>query len=179
MHSCGTSRKLVRAAQARLAVERGQVLVEFAIVLPVLILIILGILYFGRYENYANQETQLAEEGVRYAAVDVNPGGSGETLQRYILSQATGELANGSSDVTSPAKVWIYDPANKTTSATTVGNSVRVCIAATVTFPSPIGSPAVQMVQTATMRVEVANASSGGAWSVSNNSTSTVPSYCP
>jgi Flp pilus assembly protein TadG len=152
------------------------VLVEFAVVLPVLILIILGILYFARYEDYANQETQLAEEGVRYAAVDTNPSSTGQTLQQYILSQATGELANGSTDVTSPAKAWIYNPSNKTSSTTTQGGQVRVCIAATVSFPSPIGTPSAQIVQTATMRVEVANTS---VWSISNNSTSSVPSYCP
>jgi Flp pilus assembly protein TadG len=32
--------------------ERGQALVEFAVVLPVLILIILGILYCGRLCNF-------------------------------------------------------------------------------------------------------------------------------
>jgi Flp pilus assembly protein TadG len=127
------------------------VLVEFAVVLPVLILIILGILYFGRYEDYTNQETQLAEMGVRFAALNTNPSTTSQTLQAYILSQAQPELQFGSSDVTKAAKVFLYYP---TGSSNVVGNPVRACVVATVTFPTPIGAPATTIAQTATMRIE-------------------------
>ncbi len=89
MPICHTAKNTALKLSGRLRQERGQSLVEFAVVLPVLILIILGILYFGRYEDYANQETQLAEEGVRWAAVNNNPSTSGQTLQQYIVSQAS------------------------------------------------------------------------------------------
>jgi Flp pilus assembly protein TadG len=158
--------------QHRLRQERGVVLVEFAIILPVLVLIILGILYFGRYENYANQETQLAETGVRYAAVNNNPTSSGQTLQAYILSQAQGELANGSNDVTA-AKVYLYYPSG---SSNAVGNTVRACVVATVNYPFfGLSSASQTMAQAATMRVEVAASN----WSPTNNSTPTVPPACP
>jgi len=49
-------------------------------VLPVLILIILVIVYFGRYEDYANQATQLSEIGVRWAAVWWHSGCMGAML---------------------------------------------------------------------------------------------------
>lgn len=127
-------------------------LVEFAVVLPVLILIILGILYFGRYEDYTNQETQLAETGVRFAALNSNPGTTttpSQTLQAYILSQAQPEL-QGSSDVTK-AKVFLYYP---TGSSNVIGNPVRACVVTTVTFPTPIGAPATRIAQVATMRIE-------------------------
>jgi hypothetical protein len=50
------------------------------VVLPVLIL------YFGRYEDYANQETQLAEERVRWAAVYHNPYASGQPIRVCVIA---------------------------------------------------------------------------------------------
>jgi uncharacterized protein (UPF0333 family) len=150
----------------RLGEQRGQSLVEFAIVLPVLILIILGIIYFGRYEDYANQETQLAETGARWAAVAWQSGsyampssctGSSITadktgLQCYILAQAQPELQHGSSDVTK-AQVWVYQPTSAV-GGWQDGQPARVCIMSRVTFPSPIGSPALNMAEAGTMRIE-------------------------
>lgn len=136
--------------RSRLRQDGGAVLVEFAVVLPVLILIILGILYFGRYEDYTNQETQLAEMGIRFAALNTNPSTTAQTLQAYILSQAQPELQYGSSDV-KLAKVFLYYP---TGSSNVVGNPVRACVVTTVTFPTPIGAPATTIAQTATMRIE-------------------------
>jgi Flp pilus assembly protein TadG len=144
-------------------------MVEFAIVLPVLILIILGILYFGRYEDYSNQETQMAEAGVRAASVNFNPPGT-QTVQDYIRTQAQPELQAGSSDVTSPAAVYIYYP---TGSSNVVGNSVRVCVAATVKFPFLANTSQV-IAEAATMRIEVAATN----WSTSDNPAS-MPSACP
>ncbi len=144
--------------------ERGVALVEFAIVLPVLILLILGIIYFGRYMDYSNQETQLAEEGARWAAVNVDPSTT-QTLKQYILAQAAPELQTGSNDVTTPINAWIYYPSGSTT-------AVRVCVAATVRFPSPLGSPSATIAETATMRIEQAP-------TVWTSSTSGLPSQCP
>jgi Flp pilus assembly protein TadG len=152
----------------RLRRETGQSLVEFAVVLPVFILLILGILYFSRYENYANQETQLAEQGVRWAAINTNPGASAtptQTLQQYIQSQTSGELANGSGDVTNPLKAYIYySPTGQTA-------TVRVCVAATVTFPTPIGVPSTVIVESASMHTEQPRTN----WTAD----ATPPSKCP
>ena len=139
-------------------------MVEFAVVLPVFIALILGILYFSRYENYANQETQLAEQGARWAAINVNPGTSGQTLQQYIQAQASPELANGSGDVTAPIKAYIYNPTGSTT-------SVRVCVTATVTFPTPIGVPTTTIAESATMHIEQATTN----WTASTG----MPTQCP
>lgn len=154
-------------------------MVEFAVVLPVLILIVLGILYFGRYEDYTNQETQLSETGVRYAALNSNPGATGtpvQTLQQYIQTQAQPELQAGSSDVTKPAAVWIYQPTGATYK---VGQPVRVCVVATVTFPTPIGTPATTIAQAATMRIEQVASSGSVLPFASTNPTGTMPTQCP
>jgi hypothetical protein len=66
--------------------QRGAVLVEFALVLPLLLLLLLGIFEFGRAFNYWIDQTHLANIGARWAAVDQNPGPG--TLQQAIAEQA-------------------------------------------------------------------------------------------
>jgi Flp pilus assembly protein TadG len=56
--------------------ERGTAVVEFALVAPVLFLLVFGILDFGRALNYYNDLTQLAGQGARAAAVTRNPDGT-------------------------------------------------------------------------------------------------------
>jgi Flp pilus assembly protein TadG len=76
--------------------EPGTAVVEFAVVLPLLLLIVFGILDFGRALNYTNDATHLASEGARWAVVDSNPGEPSQTLQQYILSQGdTSEMTRG------------------------------------------------------------------------------------
>ena len=54
----------------RLGREDGQALIEFAFVLVPLLLIIFGGIEFGRAWNAKNDTVHLANEAVRYAAVD-------------------------------------------------------------------------------------------------------------
>jgi Flp pilus assembly protein TadG len=49
--------------------ERGQGLVEFALVLPILLLLVLGIMDFGYFLFQMNAVSGAAREGVRVAAV--------------------------------------------------------------------------------------------------------------
>lgn len=49
--------------------QDGQALVEFTLVLPILVLILFGIAYFGIALNDWIDETQLVSEGARYAEV--------------------------------------------------------------------------------------------------------------
>jgi Flp pilus assembly protein TadG len=151
MIRCPQISTIFRRLTARTRQERGQAMVEFAVILPVLMLIVYGILWFGRYEDYTNQETQMAEEGARLAAVNSDPG-SPTTLQNYIQAQAQPELQAGSTDVTTAAKVYIYYP---TGSSNAVGSSVRVCV--TATFKYPFLSTSENVTELATMRVEQAD----------------------
>ena len=137
----------------KLREERGTALIEFALVLPVLILIVMGILYFGRYESYANDEQQLASSAARWASINANPGsGSSQTLQAYVAAQASPELSNGSSDATA-IKVYLYYPSGSTGQ---VGQAVRACVLNTINFLPIFGLANSTMVQTAKMSVEQA-----------------------
>src|SRR6478736_8649423 len=71
----GPSRRL-SGARRRARSERGTAVVEFALVAPLLFLIVFGVIEFGRVLNAYNQLTQLAGQGARAAAVNRNPDGT-------------------------------------------------------------------------------------------------------
>jgi hypothetical protein len=72
--------------------EAGAALVEFVLVLPLLLVLLLGMLDLGKAFNYWIDETHLAHTAARFAAVNKNPG-PGASLQESIESQAdTDEL---------------------------------------------------------------------------------------
>ena len=78
--------------------QRGQALVEFALVLPILLLLVIGIFDFGQALNYYNQESQLVGQGARAAAVNRCPdgtaiGGTGGCTS--IQQQISETYANG------------------------------------------------------------------------------------
>ena len=108
--------------------ERGVALVEFALVAPILLVLLFGMLDFGRVFNYWIDATHLSNEGARWAVVNKNPASSG-TLQQYIQAQAdTNELRNGgSSSVPSALQVCISFPSG----SSTVGNPVEVTASVT------------------------------------------------
>jgi Flp pilus assembly protein TadG len=116
--------------------ESGAALVEFALVLPVLLLLLFGMLEFGRAFNYWIDETHLANEGARWAAVNKNPGSG--TLQQYIQQQAnTAELRDGgTTSVPSPLEICITFP-NGTAN---VGDPVHVTASATYNWLPFLGT---------------------------------------
>jgi Flp pilus assembly protein TadG len=83
-------------------------LVEFALVAPVLFLVLFAIVDFGRALNYRQNAQHLTAEGARLASVQRNPGAPSQTLQQYLRSQAAaGELRDGSNSVTQRIRVCI------------------------------------------------------------------------
>jgi Flp pilus assembly protein TadG len=134
--------------------EAGVSLVEFALVLPLLLVLLLGVLDFGRAFNYWIDQTHLANEGARWAVVNKNPGAG--TLQEYIRQQGTTpELRNGgTSSVPGPLQVCISFP-NGTAQ---VGDPVLVTVSSTFNWLPFLGqrSGIAQTTLTAssTMRLE-------------------------
>ena len=108
--------------------EHGVALVEFALVAPLLLVILFAMLDFGRTFNYWIDATHLANEGARWAVVNKNPASSG-SLQQYIQQQAdTDELRNGgSSSVPSALQVCISFPGG----SSALGNPVQVTASVT------------------------------------------------
>jgi hypothetical protein len=113
--------RLYRACDA--GDERGAALVEFALVLPILLLILVAMLDFGKAFNYRIDETHLASSGARWAVVNNgNPsacpdGTTPATLQQYIV--CNGDTA----EFRSTASAYIRFPNGRT-----VGRPVQVCV---------------------------------------------------
>ena len=142
--------------------DSGVALVEFALILPLLVVLLFGMIDFGKAFNYWIDENHLASEAARYAAVGKNPGvGGGMTLADYIKSQAdSNELKNGSGSVTTPVQVCVtYNGTGQ------VGDSVTVTVRSRYTWLSALnlgivgGSP---INTDATMRIERLPASGDG-----------------
>jgi hypothetical protein len=115
----------MRQSSSHLKDERGQALVEFALVIPILLLVMLAVLHFGKAINYWNDSTHIAAEGARYAAVNRKPiPGNALSLQAQLLAQAdSNELrSGGSAAVPSAAQVCIEFP----NGTSLVGDPVKV-----------------------------------------------------
>lgn len=129
-------------------------LVEFALVLPLLLVLLFGMLDFGKAFNYWIDQTHLANEGARWAAVNKNPGSG--TLQEYVRSQAnTVELRDGgTSSVPGPIEICISFP-NGTSQ---VGDPVRVTASASYNWlpflGDRVGITSTSISASATMRLE-------------------------
>jgi Flp pilus assembly protein TadG len=130
--------------------------VEFALVLPLLLLLLLGMLDFGKAYNYWNDTTHLTAEAARFAAVNRKPDPADPlSLQAQILNQAdTAELRAGTpSPAVAPAQVCVNFP-----NGTQVGDPVKVSMTFTYHFLPFIGAKVGALTQTITsstvMRLE-------------------------
>ncbi|HEX9180374.1 MAG TPA: TadE family protein, partial [Burkholderiales bacterium] len=75
--------------------QRGQALVEFALILPLLMLVLFGIVEFGRAWNAKQVLTDAAREGARLAVV-----GDPTITQPIVDSMVKLKIARGGFDVT-------------------------------------------------------------------------------
>lgn len=86
---------------------RGQTMVEFALVFPVFILVVLGVIDLGRAVWQYNTLSNAAREGARYGIVLKNPDGTTRTdaqIIDFVKDKAVGvDIANGGSVVIAPS----------------------------------------------------------------------------
>jgi TadE-like protein len=141
--------------QGQLSSESGQSAVEFALVVPLLCLIIIAILHFGKVMNYWLDLNHVASEGARKAAVNTFTTDAGyETYIRGRLE--TDELrTGGTTSIPSPATIAVCLP-----EGSDVGDPVTVQVEADYSLPF-IGST-VSLRGTATMRLEQPAEYAGG-----------------
>src|SRR4051794_6801733 len=111
-----------RLRAARLRSERGATVVEFAFILPLLIVLVLGIAEFGRAFQVSGTLSAAAREGVRVMALQNDPAAA-RTAVRSAAPTLNPAVTNAQITIT-PAAC----PATGPTSTT-----VRV----TVTYPMP------------------------------------------
>jgi len=131
----------------RMRDESGQALVEFAIILPVVLLILLGVVDFGLAFNSQNNEANLANQAMRLADVNLctqctAAGFSGPNqIAQYVAKQAdTKQLANNG------MTICFFTPPGSPTSPH-AGDPVEVKISSTFKWFKftglPIGTTAI------------------------------------
>ncbi|MBU2598175.1 MAG: pilus assembly protein [Actinobacteria bacterium] len=119
--------------------EKGASAVEFAIILPILIMLVFGIFQFGiAYNNYITI-THAAREGARRAAVDLN----NPDLKDIIIERAY------------PIPITEDDIIITTPEGTNIGDPVEVEITYNITIEIPlVGSWNIPLTNKAVMRLE-------------------------
>ena len=82
--------------------DGGQALVEFALVIPVFLLLLFGVIDFGRYVYTANGLSQAAREAARTGSVSMRPECTG-TRDACIQQVARGHVPGISGPINFPA----------------------------------------------------------------------------
>jgi hypothetical protein len=135
--------------------ERGQVLVEFALVAPVVALFVAGVLQFGVALNYWLDLHRIANQGARWAAVNAYPGcphagppaPCSQTLQEYLASEPQ-------SHGLSPDVVICFEEETGTPSGATSGDPVTVRLTASFAMVPIVGIGTIRLAASATMRLD-------------------------
>jgi len=129
-------------------------MVEFALILPVLVLLALGAVDVAKAINYWNDSTHLANEAARYAAVNNSPSkqADGVTPVADSLATAIKDQAD-TAELASNVHVYICAPV---TGHTDVGDEIRVTVTSlynwsAVLIPLNLNQ---QITASATMRIE-------------------------
>jgi hypothetical protein len=152
--SRATGRVGLRSLLRRLRECDGQAIVELAVVLPVILILILAIVDVGKAFGYQNDETHLANEAARYAAV-ANCGSGCSEIATAVQNDAPSELRNGTGSIVAPGvKVTLCFPEGPG-----LGNPVLATVTATYRWlpylVGKLGLPnTVNITATATARME-------------------------
>ena len=152
--------------------ERGVALAELAFVLPLVMILLLGMLDFGKAFNVQIDETHLANEGARLAVVNYAVNGCTQTntnicLAQYVQGNAdVAELVSGRTGDSTYApnqgavKVCISYPTNAATNtAGNIGDPVMVTASVNYAWLKYISGrlslgPTTPITGKATMRLE-------------------------
>jgi hypothetical protein len=145
-----TGRRL-RACLRAATCERGQATLEFALVLPVVVLVLFGITLFGLALNDWIDETQLASQAARFAAVNNEHGTGAEFNEASFLKWVTEQ--GDSKEFAKGAKAELCSPSSQ------LGDYVKVRLTYNYTWlglANFFGNEAqTPLTSTATMRIEV------------------------
>jgi TadE-like protein len=145
--------------------ERGQALVEFALIAPLFLLLVVGIIQFGIGLNYWLDLNRIANQGARWAAVDKYPNCNGTvgtpgcgvpatatnpTLKTYLES----EPVSGGLQPTASICFDVPAPPALPALAGTVGQPVTVRVESDFTFLPIMNLAKIRLRGKATMRIE-------------------------
>ena len=149
--------------------ERGQAMVEFALILFPLLILVAGIIQFGIGLNFWLDSNRIANQGARWAVVNSWPGcartaaadsctatpacgtaPTNTTLANYLKCEAISQGLRNSVTVT----ICYPDDGDPNTQVGAVGTPVRVRLEAPFEFVPILNIGTIQLRGSATMRLE-------------------------
>jgi Flp pilus assembly protein TadG len=108
--------------------DRGASIVEFAIVAPVLFLLLFGIIDFGWAFSQNLDVRHAAREGARLAAVNAGTGADPDARLDALIGQIRSRSTELADDETEVFVTLADGPADANTSPTDIGDSVVICM---------------------------------------------------
>ncbi len=123
--------------------EDGQAMVEFALILPIFLLILCGILDFGWLFYNQLSLNNACREGARYAVVHTAENADTQAIINHIEETTTTVFANGGVDI----KVEYTSPADPTS------GDIKVSMQADISFFTPVLSTVLGKEKTITSTV--------------------------
>ena len=143
--------------------ESGQALVEFALIVPLFLAIVVGMIQFGVALNFWLDLQRLANQGARSAAVNCGSGSNqcGPTTLELYLGPRTTSTPEGqvvsSGNTPEPGDIQVcYVPPSPLPSgwAPDAGDAVRVSLKETYRLQAVVGLAKIDLKAKATMRLE-------------------------
>jgi Flp pilus assembly protein TadG len=134
---------MTHRTNTQLRSESGQAAIEYAFVLPAVLLVLFVLVNFGFLFAYWNNEQQLASAAARYAVVGINPGSGSESFKDAILKDASSNVLKDN------ARVCVTFPDGRV-----IGKPVKVTVEYDYTPPFADGFKLVTLRGTATQRLE-------------------------
>ena len=137
--------------------ERGQALVEFALLAPFFLMLVIGIIQFAVALNFWFDMNRLANQGARSAAVNCGPSqsqctsGSATTLQAFLQQSA---ISSGNSPTAEVCYVPPSDPPPPSWTPTPGQGSVRVTLKERYRLQAIVNLAKIDLTAKATMRLE-------------------------
>jgi Flp pilus assembly pilin Flp len=137
--------------------ERGQALVEFAVIAPLFLMLVVGVIQFAIALNFWFDMNRLANQGARSAAVNCGPSqsqctsGTATTLQAF-LEQTT--ISSGNKPSAEICYVPPSDPPPASWKPTPGQGSVRVTLKQRYRLQAIVNLAKIDLTAKATMRLE-------------------------
>ncbi len=134
--------------------ESGQALVEFALILPLFIVLVVGIIQFGVGLNYWLDMQRIANQGARWGVVNQFPGMTGSCVTDATVACANPNLQQylAGEPVSGGLKPCVNISFPGTTNE--VGDPVKVELAIPFTFVPILRLGTIKLTADATMRLE-------------------------
>ena len=152
-----------KRARRRLGSERGQAMVEFAIIAPLFVALVAGVIQFGVALNFWLDMQRIANQGARWAVVNRYPIADAANADYPACTQANAPCAPTLQGMLSNEKIakgevitpYVCFPANSGPSGTpTVGDPVMVRMERDFQFVPIIRVGSIKLRASATMRLE-------------------------